>query len=203
MIDLVPRAFAIRYPNVLNNCFGRFCDDFSEGFRNENGLYVFHKRMSEGKLESIFREYLSLELRRIVNDISQTWPTVVNKRIFLVFGRDPVDDNERFALNESDIRIDMAKLERVWKKIFNGWFKAKKDNNLFFISNNDLRSSEICNTIELVFGKGSFVNCSRLVRSGHKDVLIDRSEIDEGTSLDKERLKLVVKQAKDYIQTCI
>lgn len=197
-IDFRPVGYVIEYPLVLNNCMARFIDDFNDDFAYDSDLngWILAKNFSEYRLEKIFREYLALELQRIILMVERKHQKETNKYFFLCEdGQNRVDD---YVLMEGDILLNMKTFTKVWEKIFNAWFKKGHDHNIIFCKHKDLLALEWPMILfKKVLGSSKTNVLGNEVTSGMK-LCLTRSYTSVETRF-KNLDKLMVEECAQYV----
>ena len=192
--SFVPKGYFLEYPFLIDVCIKRFIDDFQNFFIEKNGKYVLTKKFSNKNLEILFSSYLSEERSRIVSEISKS--DSLSKNAIVIVSASGNERHVAYGLKESDIEIGIDKIEKVLNKIFDRWFKKKKDGIFLFCKHNWLTSSDwekICK--KKVFGKKNFV----VLSSSDLKTISEKVDSEKIRSLSKEDQDLIVNEAVDWI----
>lgn len=213
-MDFIPRAFAIKYCDILNNMVLDFFQDHGDFFsRTENGTYVFSGKNAKTRLAKIFTGYFSHEMENIASSIRENYKDIATRHVFILQGSSPENNvlqNEftgkivpsRYFLTEADIQMDFVLLEKIWDGIFDSRFRIKqikgRNNGIMFLRNQNLNADQIGNILKLVYGEVRFPYQRR------KDILEDLSETTyykfDGSKTMHDKLKMIVAETKDYIR---
>lgn len=213
-MDFIPRAFAIRYCDILNNMVLDFFQDHNDFFsKNENNVYVFSGKNSKTRLTKIFADYFSNEMAKIAVTIQENYKDIATKHIFIIQGTSPeknVLQNQftgqvvpsRYFLIENDISLDFILLEKIWNNIFDSRFKIKqvkgRNNGIFFLRHQNLNEEQIENILKLIYGE------VKTFYKKNRDILQDMAETThyefDGSKIMHDKLKMIVKETKDYVR---
>lgn len=191
--SFVPKGYFLEYPFLVDLCIRRFIDDFQNFFVEKKGKYVLTKRFSLKNLEILFSSYLSEERSKIVSEISKSDSSSKNAIVIV-----SASGNERhvaYCLKESDIDIGIENVEKVFNKIFDSWFKKKKEDVFLFCKHNWLTSSDwekICK--KKIFGKKNF-----MVLSTDLKTIYEKTDDEKIRSLSKNEQDLIVNEAIEWI----
>ena len=213
-MDFIPRAFAIRYCDILNNLMVRFFQDHQNFFsRNEDGTYVFSGKNSKTRLTKIFSEYLAQEMDSIAKSIAENFKDIATKHIFVLQGTSPENNvlmnqstgkivHERYFLSEKDIYMDFALLGGIWDKIFDKRFRIRqiqgRNFGMMFLKHQNLNADQLENILKLVYGE------VKEPYSVEKHILYDIAETTQyefdGSTTMHDKLKMIVGEVKDYVR---
>lgn len=192
--NFLPKGYFLEYPFLIDLCVKRFIDDFQNSFVEKKGRYVLTKSLSNKNLEILFSSYLSEERSRIVSSIS-SGVSQENSTIVIVSssGR---DRHVSYCLKEKDIDIKIEKIEKIFNRLFDKFFKEQnKKDNFIFCKHSLLLSSDwetICR--KKIFGKKNFY-----VLSNNLKVIEEKTSDEKVKTLSKEEQRIVVKEASDWI----
>ena len=192
--SFVPKGYFLEYPFLVDLCIRRFIDDFQNFFVEKNGKYVLTKRFSNKNLETLFSSYLLEERSKIVSNISSSDSSYKNAIVIV-----SVSGSERhtsYELKESDIDIGIDKIEAVLNRIFDRWFKKKKDGIFLFCRHNWLTSSDwenICK--KKIFGNKNLI----VLSSSDLKTISEKIDNKKMETLSKENQRIIVEEAVNWI----
>ena len=210
-MDFCPKAFVIDYSDIINNMMVRFIEEHQDLFtryNQDNGqvLYVFSGKLMKTRLSKIFSEYLSDEIdsihREITDKFSKTFST---RHIYIIYGCSPgnnvlADDcmvfpEDRFSINEADIKIDFMNLEFVWNELFQRRIKMK-NHGIMFVPNCRLNFQQMSNILTQIYGSIMlpYVRHGNLIEDVSNKV---KFHFDGKMTSE---LKIVIEEVKDYVR---
>lgn len=152
-VPILPRYNVLYFKNIIDRCFARFFEDYSESFVKSaseyDDRYVFSSSMSQSALTDVFSAYFNEELSKFVSEYSEVKPEF----FFIVGSCVPIDNfaldfvnatsklrklveevpDIRYFLAEQDISVDVRLFNDVFETIFISYMKNRWARNVFFI----------------------------------------------------------------------
>lgn len=172
----------IYYKNILDIIVSRFINDYNDSFTKINNCYVMSANIDRSQL----KKYMSLAIKNFINELYESIGNKYDKLI-IIGACYPVNNillelntaqfpnnlqtilkskrDIKYILKEDDILIDIDMFNSVAIEIFNDWFSNDKlhkrmfnNDNIIFISHNNLDCYMIFKSIKWLYGNSNCIN---------------------------------------------
>lgn len=215
-----PKAYAIDYYLILNNCLRKFFEDHNSEFVLVDKVYTYAGKSTVSYFEKIFSQYIFDEIFRLIDEIDKENQNQKIKKYYIIDSCLPVAnalaklDREnnilysaipdealviKYYLLEKDLQIDIVALQDAWDNIFNKLFSAKKkQNNIFFLKHSNLDFIQLKNILGLVFGKNNVIDYSD--RQLGDDGILCLGGLNNKLTLSVDRIMTVSKDLNNIVE---
>lgn len=183
----LPKYNLLYYKALIDKCFLSFFTNYNNSFiKNSNNNYILADNFSKNKLKTIFKKYLSDEIKLYVKPYNLLEPNYFliigacqpKNNLLLKFKDDNYfpeklnkiinyDFQIKYLIKEQDIKLDLIKFNQVLFEIFLELFKSqhkllqligKEYKNVFFIQHSKLDCYSMFKTIKFLYGKNNCWN---------------------------------------------
>ena len=182
-----PQVNLIYFKALLDACFLKFIDLFSNDFEQQNRQYVLCTPFGKQKLQKIFMELLADELKAIVSPsfsllhptyylvigacypksnllLSQKGAHYFPQKLLKAIEEQP---NARYMLHDKSVHVDMKLFNDVFDGILQQLFKKQEDvnkllglkhPNVFFVQHSKLDCYTMFKTLKSIYGRSNCCN---------------------------------------------
>ena len=203
MTDFSPVAYFIDWTHVLNRAMLLFFDAFNQNFSKIGESYVYSARFEKVKIRKFFQMAIDKCLGEIIANIGPMAFSPTGKLYLVgsckinenILNDIPEKINHVYCLTEKDIKIDMAKMEDIFDRIFTRYFSGKEmlPKSMTVLAHSRLSSLHIQKVLLEKYGNSHFVDCAKMFT---KDKIIivnenDKFVLDSIKELDKQKQKSI------------